>query len=169
MTPPFSRRLRSLCVGFAVIACLGGSVAHVSASAPKSGSSGKVHVKSYTKKDGTHVEAHDREAKKPKATGSSGTAKAARAAKPKSSSTTTTSHKSPAVVGARDDNGRLQRNESAKHAFEDQSGFPHGRPGYVVDHIRPLACGGADAPSNMQWQTIAEGKAKDRWERNGCH
>jgi hypothetical protein len=38
----------------------------------------------------------------------------------------------------------------------------------VVDHIQPLACGGADAPSNMQWQTKAEGKAKDKWERAGC-
>jgi hypothetical protein len=27
---------------------------------------------------------------------------------------------------------------------------------------------GADAPSNMQWQTTAEGKAKDKWERVGC-
>ena len=26
-------------------------------------------------------------------------------------------------------------------------------PGYVVDHVRPLASVGADAPSNMQWQT----------------
>ncbi len=41
-------------------------------------------------------------------------------------------------------------------------------PGYVIDHVRPLACGGADAPSNMQWQTIADGKAKDKWERIGC-
>ena len=29
-------------------------------------------------------------------------------------------------------------------------------PGYVVDHIVPLACGGADAPANMQWQTVEE-------------
>ena len=41
-------------------------------------------------------------------------------------------------------------------------------PGYVVDHVKALACGGADAPSNMQSQTIAEGKAKDKWERIGC-
>jgi hypothetical protein len=41
-------------------------------------------------------------------------------------------------------------------------------PGYVADHIIPLACGGADAPLNMQWQTVAEGKAKDKWERVGC-
>lgn len=41
-------------------------------------------------------------------------------------------------------------------------------PGYVVDHVVPLACGGADASSNMQWQTKAAGKAKDKWERRGC-
>ena len=41
-------------------------------------------------------------------------------------------------------------------------------PGYVIDHIKPLACGGPDKPSNMQWQTIAEGKAKDRWELKQC-
>lgn len=41
-------------------------------------------------------------------------------------------------------------------------------PGYVIDHIQPLACGGPDAPSNMQWQTTAEAKEKDRWERRGC-
>lgn len=37
-------------------------------------------------------------------------------------------------------------------------------PGYVVDHIVPLKRGGAHAPSNMQWQTIEEGKAKDKME-----
>jgi hypothetical protein len=36
-----------------------------------------------------------------------------------------------------------------------QTGYPHGRPGYVVDHVIPLKRGGADAPWNMQWQTIA--------------
>lgn len=41
-------------------------------------------------------------------------------------------------------------------------------PGYVVDHVKALACGGEDAPSNMQWQTIEEGKAKDKWERKEC-
>ena len=49
-----------------------------------------------------------------------------------------------------------------------QSGHPHGWPGHVVDHVVPLACGGADAPSNMQWQTTEDGKAKDRVERRGC-
>ena len=37
-------------------------------------------------------------------------------------------------------------------------------PGWVVDHINPLACGGADYYTNMQWQTVADAKAKDRVE-----
>ena len=41
-------------------------------------------------------------------------------------------------------------------------------PGYVKDHIKALKCGGPDAVSNMQWQTVAEGKAKDKTERIGC-
>jgi hypothetical protein len=40
--------------------------------------------------------------------------------------------------------------------------------GYVIDHVEPLACGGADHPSNMQWQTVAEAKSKDKWERKQC-
>jgi hypothetical protein len=74
----------------------------------------------------------------------------------------------------RDSHGRIARSEAAKHSFEKSHPCPStGRsgghcPGYVVDHIKPLACGGADAPSNMQWQTEAEGKAKDAWERKGC-
>lgn len=37
--------------------------------------------------------------------------------------------------------------------------------GYVRDHVIPLACGGPDSIANMVWQTEAEGKAKDLWER----
>src|SRR5918996_535463 len=40
--------------------------------------------------------------------------------------------------------------------------------GYVIDRIIPIVCGGAEAPENMQWQTLAEAKEKDRWERIGC-
>jgi hypothetical protein len=41
-------------------------------------------------------------------------------------------------------------------------------PGYVIDHIEPLCAGGEDAPANMQWQTVADAKVKDRWEREFC-
>jgi hypothetical protein len=37
-------------------------------------------------------------------------------------------------------------------------------PGYVVDHVVALKRGGADNPSNMQWQTIQDAKAKDKVE-----
>jgi hypothetical protein len=67
------------------------------------------------------------------------------------------------------------RSVAAKDAFKREQPCPStGRssgtcPGYVIDHVEPLACGGADAPSNMQWQTNADGKAKDKWERRGCN
>jgi hypothetical protein len=74
----------------------------------------------------------------------------------------------------RDAHGRIKRSEKAKNAFKAANPCPaNGHrsgacPGYVIDHINPLACGGADSPENMQWQTEAEGKAKDGWERDNC-
>lgn len=43
-------------------------------------------------------------------------------------------------------------------------------PGWAVDHVVPLACGGCDAVGNLQWlPTEAKSAAgtwpKDRWER----
>jgi hypothetical protein len=76
-------------------------------------------------------------------------------------------HVNPAP-GTRDRHGRLKRSAEAKHAFMRQSGHPHGWPGHMIDHQVPLACGGSDTPGNMQWQTTAEAKAKDRVERKGC-
>ena len=40
--------------------------------------------------------------------------------------------------------------------------------GWVVDHIIPLCAGGADKPSNMQWQQLAASKRKDVLERQQC-
>ncbi len=40
--------------------------------------------------------------------------------------------------------------------------------GYVIDHIKPLACGGLDTPKNMQWQTKEDAKLKNMWELKGC-
>ena len=56
------------------------------------------------------------------------------------------------------------RSSSARHAFLRQTRYPHGRPGYVADHIIPIKRGGADSPANMQWQTKTQAKAKDKWE-----
>lgn len=40
--------------------------------------------------------------------------------------------------------------------------------GWIVDHVKPLCAGGADHPSNMQWQTVADAKRKDADERRLC-
>jgi len=67
-----------------------------------------------------------------------------------------------------------KRSYKAKSQFKQSHPCPStGRskgscPGYIIDHIKALACGGADHPSNMQWQTKADAKAKDKWERRGC-
>jgi hypothetical protein len=37
-------------------------------------------------------------------------------------------------------------------------------PGYVRDHVVPLCKGGADSADNMQWQSTAAAKAKDKTE-----
>lgn len=64
----------------------------------------------------------------------------------------------------RDRRGRIKRSSSATREFKKQTGYPHGRKGYVIDHIKPLKEGGCDCPENMQWQTIEDAKAKDKWE-----
>jgi hypothetical protein len=64
----------------------------------------------------------------------------------------------------RDSHGRIARSAEAREEFMRETGYPHGRPGYVIDHIVPLKRGGADAPYNMQWQTREEARAKDKWE-----
>ena len=69
---------------------------------------------------------------------------------------------------------RIKRSQSAKVEFKLEHPCPASGArkgpckGYVIDHINPLACGGADAAVNMQWQTIIDGKAKDKWERRNC-
>ena len=71
-------------------------------------------------------------------------------------------------------NAEYHRSQKAKSIFKYEHPCPAtGRangscPGYIIDHIKPLACGGEDEASNMQWQTKVEAKVKDGWERKGC-
>ena len=134
------------------------------ASKTKNSKSKPVHVRGYTRKNGTYVAPHDRSLP--------GTAS------PESHSGRT--YRNHYVVPRytlhssveRDRRGRIKRSASAKAAFQRQSPCPStGKmtghcPGYVVDHVKPLECGGADMPSNMQWQTMSDAKAKDKAERN---
>ena len=79
-----------------------------------------------------------------------------------------------AVAGPVFADARPQRSAAQVRAFKKLSTCPAGVylarrcPGYVVDHVVPLCAGGADHPSNMQWQTVAQAKLKDVTERAQC-
>ena len=59
---------------------------------------------------------------------------------------------------------RTPRSAQQRKFFLILTGHPNGWPGHIVDHAIALKHGGIDAWWNMQWQTIEEAKAKDRWE-----
>jgi hypothetical protein len=78
---------------------------------------------------------------------------------------------SKAATGVkRDEHGKIARSGKAKDDFKKSHPCPStGKssgacPGYVIDHVTPLKRGGADSPSNMQWQTTAAAKSKDKTE-----
>jgi hypothetical protein len=127
-----------------------------------------VYIHGYTRSDGSHVHGYTR------------TTSGGRSARSHS-----ISRWSPgAVVGSNRRHGiaasatpehhvTVHRSAAARDAFKREhrcpsTGRPRGAcPNYVIDHIKPLAIGGADAPSNMQWQTIKAAKAKDKIECYG--
>ena len=186
------RALRSLILGGLLI------LSTVPVAIAQRGHGGSEHVRGYYRKNGTYVAPYTRHApgtagevrlssptthytvprvdKPPKAPNATLGPVGERPAKitheykaaltPRASAAPRSSSGNPS--GQRDANGRIHRSSSARHEFMRLTGYPHGRPGYVIDHIVPLACGGSDSPSNMQWQTIAAAKAKDRTERIGC-
>jgi hypothetical protein len=144
--------------------------------------SGTTHVRGYVRKDGTYVRPHTRRSPGTGTTHSTW----GRSYRPRTyhsvsrtrwryGSGVTNWHarrqSTTEFYGlTRDSHGRIRRSEAAKLAFRRRHPCPStGKvygpcPGYVIDHIRALKHGGADSPSNMQWQTKAEAKAKDKWE-----
>jgi len=72
--------------------------------------------------------------------------------------------------GALERRDRRRRSAAAKAAFRRDHPCPAtGRvigacPGFVIDHVIALKRGGPDDPANMQWQTVAAARAKDRVE-----
>jgi hypothetical protein len=146
-----------------------------SKSSSKSSTSKTVHVKGYTRKDGTYVPPYDRAAPgTASSTGSSNSRSSTRSTNPEKSDGVFTSSRSRTIRSEQDKHGKIKRSEVAKHEFMLAHPCPvtgltsRKCPGYVIDHVNPLACGGLDAPSNMQWQTKADAKAKDKSERKGC-
>ena len=84
---------------------------------------------------------------------------------------TKSKHNSNYAIGVkRNSSGRIARSSKATSAFKKSHPCPStGKSsgsckGYVIDHVQALKHGGADAPSNMQWQTKEAAKLKDKTE-----
>lgn len=126
--------------------------------AARSSKSKPVHVRGYTHKDGTYVAPYYRSAP--------GTAEHHSA-----DVTHTTAHSATGGTIERDSRGRIKRSASVRRDFMrshpcPSTGKTSGRcPGYIIDHVQALECGGPDSATNMQWQTTADAKAKDKLER----
>ena len=77
---------------------------------------------------------------------------------------------------ARDPDGTIHRSTATINAFKRAHACPStglyagACPGWAVDHVIPLVCGGCDAVGNMQWLPLQIKSAsgpwpKDRWEQ----
>lgn len=76
----------------------------------------------------------------------------------------------------RDAQGNIKRNATELAHFQQihpcpSTGLKIGAcPGWAIDHVWSLACGGCDAVGNMQWlpnriKSCTDGSCKDRFER----
>lgn len=78
-------------------------------------------------------------------------------------------------IGATATTTSAARSVAAKHTFAKSHPCPATKlptvscKGYVIDHIKPLCAGGADAPVNMQWQKKRASYRKDGRERAYCN
>lgn len=76
----------------------------------------------------------------------------------------------------RDPDGRISRSRAVLDDFRSIHPCPatgtadRHCPGWAIDHVIPLACGGCDSIENLQWlknsiKSCAGAECKDRWER----
>ena len=135
------------------------------------------YVLGYVRKNGTYVRPHERAAPRLRNDNSfshsGGESSSSRSALPRRYSGAS-SYRYRSAGGMAPNHGERQRSRAARNAFQRSNPCPStGKrsgscPGYVVDHRNALACGGADTPLNMQWQTVAQARLKDKTERAGC-
>lgn len=74
-------------------------------------------------------------------------------------------------VPKRDPDGSTARSAAVLADFKKQHPCPANQktsgpcPGWNMDHVIPLACGGCDAVGNLQWLPTDMWHAKSLWER----
>lgn len=66
---------------------------------------------------------------------------------------------------ARYDNGEIVRSQSVLREFERLHPKPQDGRRWYRDHVIPLACGGCDSVSNLQWLHEEAWRDKSKWER----
>lgn len=140
----------------------------------KKGSSGGSHAsRSYSHSTSSHARSSRASSNHVRSPSRASHVKASRTSSQRSTSLTKTSHRASTTSSSgvqRDKRGRIARSQQAKSEFKKahpcpSTGKSRGScPGYVIDHVKPLKKGGADKPSNMQWQTKEAAKQKDKWE-----
>lgn len=80
------------------------------------------------------------------------------------------------IEPVRTEQGKIKRSTTELNNFKKEHPCPStGKtfgscPGWSIDHVIPLACGGCDKVENMQWlpvqiKSVAGKYQKDRWER----
>lgn len=76
----------------------------------------------------------------------------------------------------RNKDGTIKRSAAVRREFERiyPLSAAYDRNKWQIDHVIPLAAGGCDSVSNMQWlpesiKTCASDDCKDRWERSGIY
>jgi hypothetical protein len=54
----------------------------------------------------------------------------------------------------------IAADDAARQQFMKQTGYPKGRPGFVVMYKTAICDGGVDEPSNMRWRKVQNSRPR---------
>jgi hypothetical protein len=62
-----------------------------------------------------------------------------------------------------DSDGHVIESPTARQEFMKKSGYPNGRSGYALMHVKPIKEGGQDSPDNLEWVSLEEARQRGGW------